>query len=188
MVGSIAELQQRTSQGERFKYLYFWGHQPQRDGGVGKGCLSQWWPAPFTVDGVEYPTAEHWMMARKARLFGDAAAEHAAEAAPGPRQAKAAGRRVAGFDQEVWERERYAIVVEGNVRKFERHAELREYLLGTTSRVLVEASPLDRVWGVGLAAEDDRVRDPARWRGLNLLGFALMEARQRLLTRTGTRP
>lgn len=186
MVENVAELAARTKQGERFKYLYFWGHQPQRDGSVGKGCLSQWWPAPFEVEGVEYATAEHWMMARKARLFGDAEAERHAVAAAHPRQAKAAGRRVRGFDQAVWERERFGIVVEGNVRKFGRRDELREYLLGTNSRVLVEASPLDRVWGAGLALGDERLRDPAQWRGLNLLGFALTEARTRLLTRTGT--
>jgi ribA/ribD-fused uncharacterized protein len=186
MVENVAELVERAGRGERFKYLYFWGHQPQRDGGVGKGCLSQWWHAPFEADGVEYATAEHWMMARKARLFGDAQAESRAIAATHPRQAKAAGRSVRGFDQQVWERECYGIMVEGNLRKFGQHSELREYLLGTSSRVLVEASPLDRVWGVGLGVEDERLRDPAQWRGLNLLGFALMEARTRLLTRQGT--
>lgn len=186
MVANVAELAERAARGERFKYLYFWGHQPRRDGSVGKGCLSQWWHAPFEAEGVEYATAEHWMMARKARLFGDAEAERNAVAAGHPRQAKAAGRAVRGFDPDVWERERFAIVVEGSLRKFTRHGELREYLLGTNSRVLVEASPLDRVWGVGLAADDARVRDPAQWRGENLLGFALMEVRTRLLTRTGT--
>ncbi|WP_181768914.1 NADAR family protein [Streptomyces albidus (ex Kaewkla and Franco 2022)] len=186
MVENVAELIERAGRGERFKYLYFWGHQPRRDGAMGKGCLSQWWQAPFELEGVRYATTEHWMMARKARLFGDEEAEHRAIAAAHPRQAKAAGRSVRGFDQEVWERERYGIVVEGNVRKFGHHGELREYLLGTNSRVLVEASPMDRVWGVGLAADDERVRDPAKWRGQNLLGFALMEARTRLLTRTGT--
>lgn len=185
MVENVAELAERAGRGERFKYLYFWGHRPQRDGSIGKGCLSQWWPAPFTAEGVEYATAEHWMMARKARLFGDVEAERRVIAATSPRQAKSAGRAVRGFDQQVWERERFAIVVEGSVRKFGHQGELREYLLGTSSRVLVEASPLDKVWGVGLAADDPRLRDPAQWRGLNLLGFALMEARTRLLMRTG---
>ncbi|QPP09601.1 NADAR family protein [Streptomyces bathyalis] len=186
MVDNVAELAERAARGERFKYLYFYGHRPRRDGAIGKGCLSQWWPAPFEVEGVEYATAEHWMMARKARLFGDEEAEQRAVAARHPRQAKAAGRSVQGFDPSVWERERFGIVVEGSLRKFGQHGELREYLLGTNSRVLVEASPLDRVWGVGLAADDARVRDPSQWRGENLLGFALMEARTRLLTRTGT--
>ncbi|MGW3420908.1 NADAR family protein [Streptomyces phaeochromogenes] len=166
--------------GAKVKYLHFWGHRARADGQVGAGCLSQWWPSPFTVDGVEYRTAEHWMMARKARLFGDERAERLALDAPNPALAKKAGRLVRGFDEAVWERERFGIVVEGSVGKFASDGELRSFLLGTGERVLVEASPLDRVWGIGLAADDDRAVDPARWRGANLLGFALMEARGRL--------
>lgn len=164
----------------RVKYLHFWGHRPQRDGSVGPGCLSQWWPAPFTVDGVTYATAEHWMMAGKARLFGDAEAERRALDAPHPKAAKAAGRAVRAFVDAVWERERFALVAEGSRHKFQQHPDLREFLLGTANRVLVEASPLDRVWGIGLSADDERADDPARWRGLNLLGFALMDTRDRL--------
>ena len=166
--------------GAKVKYLHFWGHRARADGQVGASCLSQWWPSPFTVDGVEYRTAEHWMMARKARLFGDERAERLALDAPNPALAKKAGRLVRGFDEAVWERERFGIVVEGSVGKFASDGELRSFLLGTGERVLVEASPLDRVWGIGLAADDDRAVDPARWRGANLLGFALMEARGRL--------
>ncbi|MEU3450132.1 NADAR family protein [Streptomyces thermolilacinus] len=170
----------RVSRGERVKYLHFWGHRPRPDGRIGASCLSQWWPSPFTVDGVRYATAEHWMMAAKARLFGDAEAERQAVSAAGPAQAKRAGRLVRGFDEAVWERERYGIVVAGSRHKFAHHAELRHFLLGTGERVLVEASPLDRIWGIGLAADDERAQDPARWRGLNLLGFALMDAREEL--------
>ncbi|MER5480026.1 NADAR family protein [Streptomyces sp. NPDC002734] len=168
------------SSGTRVKFLHFWGHRPQSDGGVGAGCLSQWWPSPFTVDGRRYGTAEHWMMAAKARLFGDAEAENRILEADGPARAKNIGRTVRDFDEAVWERERFGIVVEGSVHKFAAHPELRAFLLGTGDRVLVESSPLDRVWGTGLAARDDGASDPARWRGLNLLGFALMEARERL--------
>ncbi|MGW0706970.1 NADAR family protein [Streptomyces sp. NPDC002643] len=171
--------------GTRVKYLHFWGHRPLPDGRVGASCLSQWWPSPFTVDGVEYATAEHWMMASKARLFGDTEAERKAVAAASPAQAKKIGRLVRGFDDATWERERFAIVVEGSVHKFAAHADLRTFLLGTGDRVLVEASPLDRVWGIGLAADDERAMDPARWRGPNLLGFALMAARERLRTGAG---
>ncbi|MFD7707623.1 NADAR family protein [Streptomyces sp. NPDC059785] len=166
--------------GERIKYLYFWGHRPRPDGRIGASCLSQWWPSPFTVDGVTYATAEHWMMAGKARLFGDAEAERRALDAANPALAKKAGRLVRGFDDTVWERERYGIVVEGSVHKFAAHAELRGFLLNTGDRVLVEASPVDRIWGIGLAADDERATDPQRWRGPNLLGFALMTARERL--------
>lgn len=167
--------------GARVKYLHFWGHRARADGRVGASCLSQWWPSPFEVDGVTYETAEHWMMASKARLFGDAEAERRVLAAGHPAEAKKAGRLVRGFDEAIWERERFAIVIEGSVHKFTAHAELRDFLLGTGDRVLVEASPLDRVWGIGLTADDEAAMDPERWRGMNLLGFALMGARERLV-------
>ncbi|MGI5471154.1 NADAR family protein [Streptomyces sp. CA-132043] len=177
---SVTELRSALESGSTYKYVYFWGHAPRRDGSLGASCFSQWWPAPFTVDGVRYPTAEHWMMAGKARLFGDRQALQRVLRAGHPKQAKDAGRTVRGFDEETWRRHRYALVVEGSLHKFGQDAALRDYLLGTGQRVLVEASPLDRIWGIGLAADDERAADPERWQGLNLLGFALMEARQRL--------
>ncbi|MFF4700308.1 NADAR family protein [Streptomyces chattanoogensis] len=177
---SVEELRAVTAAGKRVKYVHFWGHRPQRDGSIGASCFSQWWPSPFTADGVTYATAEHWMMAGKARLFADEEAERRAIAAGHPKQAKDIGRTVRGFDDAVWQQHRFRLVVEGNLHKFGQAAALRRFLLGTGSRVLVEASPLDRVWGIGLAADDERAQDPARWRGLNLLGFALMEVRQRL--------
>ncbi|MFC7308738.1 NADAR family protein [Streptomyces monticola] len=179
LVEQIAR-KQRGQSGQRVKFLHFWGHRPRKDGQMGASCLSQWWPSPFTVDGVEYASAEHWMMAAKARLFDDADAERAALTATSPAAAKKAGRLVRDFDDTVWQRERYGIVVEGSVHKFASAPELREFLVGTGERVLVEASPLDRIWGIGLAADDERAEDPRRWQGLNLLGFALMEARERL--------
>ncbi|WP_369249539.1 NADAR family protein [Streptomyces sp. R41] len=192
-IDSWEALVSAVQSGARVKYLHFWGHRPRPDGRVSASCLSQWWPSPFVVDDVEYATAEHWMMASKARLFGDEEAERRVLAASNPALAKKAGRLVRGFDEAIWERERFGIVVEGSVHKFAAHADLREFLLGTgerskmgvppaegSGRVLVEASPLDRVWGIGLAADDERAFDPERWRGPNLLGFALMEARARL--------
>ncbi|MFF0463561.1 NADAR family protein [Streptomyces mexicanus] len=179
-IDSREALVREVRAGVRIRYLCFWGHRPRRDGQVGASCLSQWWPAPFTVDGVTYATAEHWMMAGKARLFGDAEAERRVLAAGHPAEAKKAGRLVRGFDEETWARERYRIVVEGSVHKFAAHPELREFLLNTGEKVLVEASPVDRVWGIGLAADDEAATDPERWKGANLLGFALMEARERL--------
>ena len=179
-IDSLEALTREIRAGARVKYLHFWGHRARPDGSVGASCLSQWWPATFSVDGVEYATAEHWMMAAKARLFEDAEAERRAISAPNPALAKKAGRLVRGFDEAVWERERFAIVVEGSVHKFAAHPALREFLLGTGERVLVEASPVDRVWGIGLAADDEAAMDPERWRGPNLLGFALMAARERL--------
>ncbi|MEU0335372.1 NADAR family protein [Streptomyces sp. NPDC006193] len=179
-IDGVEALIREVRAGSRIDYLHFWGHRPRPDGRIGASCLSQWWPSPFSVDGVEYATAEHWMMAGKARLFGDAEAERRALAAEHPAEAKKAGGLVRGFDEETWERERFRIVVEGSLHKFAAHEDLRMFLLGTGDRVLVEASPVDRVWGIGLAADDEAASDPGRWRGLNLLGFALMEARERL--------
>jgi ribA/ribD-fused uncharacterized protein len=132
------------------------------------------------VDGVDYPSAEHYMMAAKARLSSDAVAAAQILAAPHPGAAKALGRQVRGFDEQRWAEHRFEVVVAGNIAKFGQHPQLRGFLASTGSRVLVEASPRDRVWGIGLAAGDERAASPARWPGLNLLGFALMEVRQQL--------
>lgn len=160
--------------------LFFWGHRPNRDGTPGKGCLSQWWPSPFTIDGREFATAEHWMMWSKARLFGDEATAARILTVAHPHAAKKLGGRAAGFDDQIWAEQRYAIVVAGNRAKFAQHPDLRAFLLATGDHLLVEASPLDAVWGIGLAADHPDASDPSRWPGLNLLGKALMEVRAEL--------
>lgn len=177
---SAADVLAALARNDPPKFLFFWGHQPERDGSVGAGCLSQWWQAPFNVDGFEFATAEHYMMWRKATLFGDRTMAEKIRAAPHPHAAKALGGRVAGFDQPTWDEHRFPVVVAGNLAKFIQHPALRTFLLGTGQRVLVEASPRDRIWGIGLARQDLAAADPARWRGLNLLGFALMEVRDAL--------
>lgn len=180
-VRSVTELAAATAAGQRAKYLYFWGDHPERDGSIGAGCLSQWWGAPFTVGATQFGTAEHYMMWRKAILFGDEAMAARILAVRHPRAAKQLGGRVTGFDQQMWDEHRFPIVVAGNAAKFGQHPALRAYLLGTRRRVLVEASPFDRVWGIGLTHDDPAAGDPRRWRGLNLLGFALMQVRTDLL-------
>jgi len=179
-VRSVDQLRGFIADGGEPEYLLFWGHRPPPAGGVGRGCLSQWWPSEFTVDGVRYGSAEHFMMTGKARLFGDGDTAERILAAPNPGAAKALGRQVRGFDEPLWARRRFDLVVEGNMAKFGQHPDLLAFLLATGRRVLVEASPRDRIWGIGLAAEDERSTSPELWPGLNLLGFALMEARHRL--------
>jgi ribA/ribD-fused uncharacterized protein len=164
--------------GGRVKYLFFWGHRPRRDAAVGTECLSQWWPAAFVVDGVRYASAEHYMMVGKALLFGDESIAQRMLATSTPGAVKALGRQVPGFDEATWDAHRFGLVTDGNVAKFGQHPELRDYLLRTGDRVLVEASPVDRIWGIGLTAADPRASDPSHWRGRNLLGFALMRARE----------
>jgi hypothetical protein len=179
-VRSVDELVSFVANGGQPRYLTFWGHQPPPGGGAGKGCFSQWWPSAFTVDGEVYASAEHFMMAGKALLFGDAETADRIRAASHPRAAKDLGRQVRGFDERRWADRRFDLVVAGNLAKFGQHGELRDYLLGTGGRVLVEASPVDRVWGTGLAAGHEYGTSSEHWPGLNLLGFALMEVRHRL--------
>ena len=117
------------------------------------------------------------MMAQKALLFGDKEAYYKIVDAKSPGEAKALGREVKSFDQTTWEERRFGIVVDGSLAKFQQHPDLKAFLLNTKERVLVEASPVDSIWGIGLTAEDERAANPEMWEGLNLLGFALMETR-----------
>jgi ribA/ribD-fused uncharacterized protein len=179
-IRSREDLIRAVSGGFRPKYLFFWTHHPLPSGQIGNSCFSQWWPAAFSVNGVRYPTAEHFMMAEKAQLFGDNNVRALILKAGSPKEAKQLGRQVRDFDEQVWVEARFRFVVAGNVAKFSQNPELGNYLLGTRDRVLVEASPSDRIWGIGLAADSAQAMNPEQWLGLNLLGFALMEVRQRL--------
>jgi ribA/ribD-fused uncharacterized protein len=174
----IKNLQQRIQEGWTPKYLLFWGHRPKHGNIVGKHVLSQWWPCEFEVDGVRYHSAEHFMMAEKARLFGDEETRQRICNAASAGAAKALGREVKNFDQTRWDAECFEIVVRGNTAKFGQNESLRQFLLETGDQVLVEASPVDHIWGVGLAADDAGITDPTQWQGSNLLGFALMKVRQ----------
>ncbi len=117
------------------------------------------------------------MMAEKARLFDDTETLSRILGSKSPGEAKRLGRNVIGFDQRIWEEHRSEIVVKGNYLKFTQNKDLESYLLGTKKRVLVEASPVDPIWGIGLDSNSEFATIPLKWRGLNLLGFALMEFR-----------
>ncbi len=182
-IQSVEELIHFTQTGERVKYIFFWGHRPQLSGHISKSCLSNWYPALFTVKGIDYPTTEHYMMAQKALLFEDTATYTRILKAKTPGEAKKLGRSVQGFDEGTWTQHRVEIVVQGNEAKFSQHDALNTYLLSTQERILVEASPTDRIWGIGMAADDPNIENPNAWKGLNLLGFALMEVRTRLQER-----
>ena len=177
---TLQSLVARLDQGNTVDFLFFWGHTPKLPGAVDKSCLSQWFPASFVLDGVTYKTAEHFMMAEKARLFGDDDALAKILACKTPAEAKALGRVVRDYDNERWGRARVPAVVKGNVAKFGQNEGFARFLLGTGERVLVEASPRDRIWGIGMGKSNPDALLPARWRGANLLGFALMEARGKL--------
>lgn len=160
-------------------YLSFWGHQKSKKG-ISKSCFSQWYESNFLVDGVIYPTAEHYMMAKKAEMFGDRETYRKILMAKTPKEAKELGRSISGFIEEVWVKNRFQIVVDANLAKFSQNEEIKNFLLDTGDSVLVEASPVDEVWGIGLAADHPDVNAPDKWPGLNLLGFALMHVRSEL--------
>jgi ribA/ribD-fused uncharacterized protein len=177
----VQALRACMAQGLEPRFLFFWGHQAPKDGQVGKSCFSQWYEAPFTTGGQRYGTAEHFMMAEKARLFGDEEIRRRILHLRTPGEAKKLGREIAGFDEPTWVRERFGVVVAANLQKFGQNPALRDFLVQTGDRVLVEASPVDSIWGIGLAGDHADAALPDRWPGLNLLGFALMEVRERLL-------
>lgn len=162
------------------KFLFFWGHQPSKDGIITKACFSQWWVSPFVVDGITYKTAEHWMMAKKAELFNDNEILEKIIQVNSPAEAKKLGREVRNYDDALWLANRYEIVKQGNFHKFHQNLDLKAFLVNTKESVLVEASPVDAIWGIGMAGDHKDVLNPEKWRGLNLLGFALMEVRDEL--------
>jgi ribA/ribD-fused uncharacterized protein len=176
----LEALRRAVAAGESFTYRYFWGHKPAPDGRLSDSVFSQWWPCRFEVDGQAYSSAEQLMMAGKARLFGDEEIRAKILATHDPGAVKALGRKVRGFDEARWKAAAFELVTRGNVAKFGQDPRLRAYLLATGADVLVEASPLDAIWGIGLARDDERARDPRTWPGLNWLGFALGRARQEL--------
>jgi ribA/ribD-fused uncharacterized protein len=121
--------------------VMFWGHRPPVGGGIGSGCLSQWWPAHFAADGITYRSAEQYMMAQKALLFGDAETAAQIRAATNPVAARQLGRKVARFDEQTWASRRFGIVITGNLAKFSQKPDLTAFLLRTAGKVLVHTRP-----------------------------------------------
>lgn len=180
-INYLTDLQNQVQQGKSFNYLCFWGHTPKNKMVVDQSCLSQWFPSIFEVDGIQYQSAEQFMMAKKAELFKDTEIFQQIIASADPKQVKALGRLVKGYDDVIWQQQRFDIVVQGNCAKFSQNSLLKQFLIGTGTQVLVEASPVDKIWGIGLAADHADAKQPLHWKGLNLLGFALMQARVKLL-------
>ena len=143
---------------------YFW---------TTKSPFSQWHPTSFRVSGTAFSSAEQYMMYGKATLFEDTDAADAILATDDPRRQKALGRGVTNYDDAAWRREARRIVYEGNCAKFVQNAPLREALLATGEKLLVEAAPNDRRWGIGLAEDDERAHEKATWLGSNWLGYVL---------------
>ena len=158
------------------EFIYFWGHRPNRKK-MTKSCFSQWYNVCFEIDGIQYHTTEQYMMASKARLFGDADILNKIMNVATPSEYKKLGKKVKGFDPILWDEKKLDIVVEGNKAKFEQNLDLKEYLLSTDNALLVEASPYDTIWGIGMDEKTALNSSIEDWKGENLLGCALMEVR-----------
>lgn len=163
--------------------VYFWKPKPQQRGVVDAACCCQWWLSKFTFEGVGFRSAEHAMMYGKAKMFNDAQAMAAILEEPHPHAAKAIGRQVQNFDQNQWEMESYKLVREINEAKFTQDPSLKKWLMSLPKNtVIVETSPYDRIWGIGLAENEPvDLTNINNWQGQNKLGFAITEVFQKLV-------
>ena len=150
------------------KYVFFYRS---------KEIYSNWYMSKLVVNWTEYNCSEQYMMAEKARFFGDMETLDKIMKAVQPRDQKALGRTVKNFDAEQWNRVAKDRVYPGIRAKFEQNIMLRQSMLETGDRIFVEASPTDTIWGVGLAEEDDLILDSKNWRGTNWLGEVLTKVR-----------
>jgi ribA/ribD-fused uncharacterized protein len=157
----------RASSMNKCAYTLFWN-----------GPFSQWYPSKFKVDNKTYNCCEQYMMAQKALLFNDDKAYQAIMKATDPKEQKALGRKVKGFNADKWAAVAKNIVYRGNYAKFSGDLMLKEILLNTAGTELVEASPYDTIWGIGLAEDDPKALDKSQWRGLNWLGEVLTKVRE----------
>lgn len=148
------------------------------------GYLSNWYLSDFQADGVSFSSMEQYMMYRKARLFDDKPVADEIMSTDNVGKIKALGRKVAGYDDVIWGGMRQVIVYNGLLEKFRQNEALRKMLLETGTCVLAECAVMDRIWGIGLGMHDDDRFSMGKWRGQNLLGFALMEVREQMLHRT----
>jgi ribA/ribD-fused uncharacterized protein len=150
-------------------FVFFWG-----------GTYSQWMPSVFKIDGVEYNCAEQYMMAKKALLFNDFESLAKIMGTTDPREQKALGKKVKGFDKELWETYCRKYVYDGNYAKFTQNPKMLKELMDTGNKEIVEASPEDKIWGIGMHSSDPDILDKTKWKGTNWLGMAIMEVRDDL--------
>ena len=153
-----------------------------------RGWPSQWAQSPFVLDAVHYGCCEQFMMAEKARVFDDEETLAKILRSTSPREQQALGRGVQNFDLDRWNSVCRGIVYTANLAKFAQNPSLRQLKMATSDRILVEASPVDRIWGIGLGQDDPRSLDESQWLGSNWLGIALMQVRSTLQAETLSQP
>lgn len=150
-------------------HIFFWGSE-----------FSNWYDCKYKnirYKGVTFFNSEQAFMWEKAVFFGDMETAKKIVETPNPKEAKMLGRKVKGFDAQKWSEVSYQIMVDVNYAKYSQNFRLKNTLLETEDKIIVEASPYDQIWGIGMHWDDDDCLDEAKWKGQNLLGKALMEVR-----------
>ena len=156
------------------RFVFFWHEYAEN------GIFSQWHPTSFVIEGIRYATAEQYMMAKKALLAGDLRSYALIMNEPNPQKCKKLGRLVSNLDTAAWDKCKEEVVINANMAKFGQNPEALQALLHTGNRLLVEASPLDNLWGIGMDASNPDSTNPGKWNGPNLLGKILMYVREKL--------
>lgn len=141
------------------------------------GYLSNWYLSPFELDGVHYSSAEQYIMYQKCMLFGDTASAKAVLATDDTKAQQAIGRKAKGYIGAVWAGQRQLVAMRGLLAKFSQNEDLKKKLLDTEDAWLVECAYSDTIWACGIRLDEDERFDASKWRGQNILGFALMEVR-----------
>ena len=154
------------------KFTFFWHTESP---------FSNWHPAEFVVNDIHYNCTEQYMMHQKAVLFDDKETAERILQVDSPKAQKALGRKVRNFDKDTWEANCKQILYDGNRAKFTQNEGLLSTLLATAGTTLVEASPVDRIWGIGLSAADPKAQSRDTWRGKNWLGEVLTRLREDLI-------
>ena len=164
----------KYASGQDLNFTFFW---KTSKGILDEGCFSQWQISHFSFRGIQYSSAEQFMMAHKAIAFNDRETLKEIMNESHPRKIKKLGRQIVNFNSDTWDKYKYCVALIGNYCKFDQNEKMKQILINTGDNIIVEASPYDKIWGVGLDENDSRIMNPLYWEGENLLGFVLMKVR-----------
>ena len=173
---NVQDVKNMFDRREKIEYVFFWRTN---------SYFSNWHPSDFIVDDIKYWCVEQYMMAKKAELFKDHTVYNMIMTSDSQRDIKALGRKIRNFDENIWVQHREQIVFDGNYAKFTQNPKLKNFIMKQKGKILVEASPYDRIWGIGMESMEEGIVNPYNWQGLNLLGFVLMDVRDRILLESG---